>query len=178
MQVTFHGQPMSLVGLPLKIGDRARDVRVSDADLSPVLPLERSHGKVRLFITVPSLDTAVCACETRRFRDDLKAMESQLGSLVEVFLISADLPFAQTRWKIAEGIETITFLSDYRDMDFARDWGLLIKDLGLLARAVFVINHDAIVTYREVVPELTAEPNYEAAIAAVQAAILCNTVRL
>lgn len=171
MQVTFHGQPMQLIGLPLKVGERARDVQLSGGDLSPVLPLEQSKGKVRLFITVPSLDTPVCACETRKFSEILRELDKQCSDSVAVFLISADLPFAQTRWKIAEEVENITMLSDYRDMDFARDWGLLIKELGLLARAVYVVARQGVVTYREVVSELTTEPHYEAAIAALQAAV-------
>ncbi len=171
MQITFHNQPMTLLGLKLKVGDKARDVRVINQDLTPVLPLKQSEGKVRLFLTVPSLDTPVCACETRKFSENLKAVASEVREAVSVFLISADLPFAQTRWRKAEGIENITMLSDYQAMDFARSWGLLIQDLGLLARAVYVINPEGVVTYSEVVPELTDEPDYAAAITALRTAL-------
>ena len=169
--VTFHGQPMTLLGLKLKVGERARDVRVSGSDLSPVLPLEQSMGKARLLIVVPSLDTPVCACETKRFSEVLKGLATELGDSVAVFLVSADLPFAQTRWCNAEGINNITMLSDYRNMDFARDWGLLIQELGLLARAVYVVDREGVVTYCEIVPEVTVEPDYDAAIAALKAVV-------
>lgn len=161
MHINFHERSLRLVGLPLKVGDRARDVRVIGSDLSPVMPLERSQGKQRLFLTVPSLDIPVCSAATRKFSQILAPLKGSLG----IFLISADLPFAQARWQAVEGIDTITLLSDYRDLDFARNWGLLIQELGLLASAVFVINFMGNVTYREIVPELTAEPDYEAVLA-------------
>lgn len=164
MQVTFHGQQMTLLGSKLKLGDKAPDVRVINQDLTPVLPLEQSKGKIRLFLTVPSLDTPVCACETSKFSENLKTIDSEMMDSVSVFLISADLPFAQNRWRKAEGIENITMLSDYRSMDFARNWGLLIQDLGLLARAVYVIDPKGLVIYSEIVSELTDEPDYSEAL--------------
>ncbi|MBF2074949.1 MAG: thiol peroxidase [Synechococcales cyanobacterium C42_A2020_086] len=165
--ITFHGQSMTLVGLKLKVGDRARDVRVTGIDLSPVLPLAASEGKARLFMTLPSIDTSVCSMETKKFSDAIQ----EFGQAIAAFVVSADLPFAQQRWCLAEGINNLTMLSDYRAMDFARSWGLLISELGLLARAVYVVNPDSIVTYCEIVPEITAEPNYEAAIAALRAVV-------
>lgn len=162
--ITFHGQPMTLVGLKLKVGDRARDVRVTGSDLSPLLPLAASEGKARLFMTLPSIDTSVCSMEAKKFNDTIQ----EFGQTVVVFVVSADLPFAQQRWCLTEGIQNLTMLSDYRDMDFARNWGLLINELGLLARAVYVVDQNRIVTYCEIVPELTAEPNYDAAIAALR----------
>ena len=169
MQVTLHGQSMRLLGLPLKVGDRARDVRVTDHDLSLVLPLARSQGKSRLFLTVLSLDTPICSAATRTFSQLLNSLDQELTAVIEVFLISADLPFAQIRWQKIEGVANITMLSDYRDLDFARNWGLLIQAWGLLARAVYVVDRTDIVTYREVVSELTVEPDYQAAIAALKA---------
>lgn len=162
--VTFHGKPMTLLGLKLKEGDRARDVRVSSSDLSLLLPLEHSKGKARLFLTVPSLDTGVCSIETKKFNNAIQ----EFGNSVAVYTVSADLPFAQSRWCASEGVENITILSDYRSMDFARSWGLLIKELGLLARAVYVVDKSDTVTYCQLVPEITSEPNYEAAIAALR----------
>jgi thiol peroxidase len=170
MQVTFQGQPLRLVGLPLKVGDRARDVRVIGNDLSPVLPLERSQGKIRLFLTVPSLDTSICSIVTQNFSRILTPLMQRDDSLA-VFLISADLPFAQTRWQAIEKVTNIILLSDYRDMDFARSWGLLIQAWGLLARAVYIVDRTNIVTYREVISELTLEPNYQAATEALQALV-------
>jgi thioredoxin-dependent peroxiredoxin len=165
--VTFQGQPLTLAGTNLDVGDRARDIQVTGLDLSPVLPLEHSQGKVRLFITVPSLDTEVCSLETKKFSDALK----NLSESVAVYLVSADLPFAQKRWSETEAVDNITMLSDYRGMDFARSWGLFVQELGLLTRAIFVVDPTGVVTYSEVVPELTSEPDYAAAIAAVKAAL-------
>jgi thiol peroxidase len=98
-------------------------------------------------------------------------MSQKLIDFVEVFLISADLPFAQTRWQAIEKVTNITMLSDYRDLDFARSWGLLIQDLGLLAGAVYVVDSTGIVTYREIVAELTTEPDYGVAFAVLSAEI-------
>lgn len=169
MQVTFRGQPIRLLGLPLKVGDRARNVRVIGNNLSPVLPLARSQGKIRLFITAPSLDVPVCSAAIQKFSQHLNSLAQELTDFVEVFLVSADLPFAQSRWQTIEDVANITMLSDYRDLDFARNWGLLVQELGLLAHAVYVIDRTDTVTYREVVSELLNEPNYQAAIEALQA---------
>jgi thioredoxin-dependent peroxiredoxin len=171
MQVIFRGQPMRLLGLPLKVGDRARDVRVIGNDLSPVLPVARSTGKVRFFLTVPSLDISVCSSSIRTFSQLLNSCNPDWTNFVAVFLISADLPFAQVRWQANAAVAPITMLSDYRDMDFARNWGLLVQDLGLLAFALYVVNPTGIVTYREIVTELIAEPDYGAALAALSAEI-------
>lgn len=155
----------------MKVGTRARDVRLIDNNLSFVLPLEQSRGKVCLLLTVPSLDMPVCSAAIRKFSQFLNSMNQELTDFVEVFLISADLPFAQTRWQAIEKVANITMLSDYRDLDFARSWGLLIQDLGLLARAVYVVDSTGIVTYQEIVAELTAEPDYGVAFAVLSAEI-------
>ncbi|MBD1866431.1 thiol peroxidase [Cyanobacteria bacterium FACHB-471] len=171
MHITFHGKRMRLIGLPMKVGTRARDVRVIDNNLLPVLPLERSRGKVRLLLTVPSLDMPVCSDEIHKFSHHLTLLGQQLTDFVEVFLLSADLPFAQTRWQAIEKVTNITMLSDYRDLDFARSWGLLVQDLGLLTHAVYVVDSTGIVTYQEIVTELTAEPDYAVAFAVLSAEI-------
>ncbi|MBD2462048.1 thiol peroxidase [Oscillatoria sp. FACHB-1407] len=167
VMITVNGQPMRLVGRKVSVGDRAGDVRVTGLDLSPVLPLDQSQGKIRLLITVPSLDIAPCSLVVREFSDRLH----QFGNSVAAYLISADLPFAQQRWKQAIGVDNITLLSDYRDMDFARDWGVLVQDLGLSAQAAFVVDATGIVIYREIVTEWLAEPDYDGAIAALQTAL-------
>lgn len=167
MQVTFHGQSMSLVGLKMNVGDPAREVQLVAPDLAWVKPLEISQGKPRLFITVPSLDTSVCSLEARTFDHQIQA----LGDQIATFLVSADLPFAQNRWAQAEGIQHLTLVSDYRDRDFARQWGVLVPDLALLARAVFVVDGAGIVTYKQIVPELTDEPDYAAALDAVRSRV-------
>ncbi|MBE9011291.1 redoxin domain-containing protein [Pseudanabaenaceae cyanobacterium LEGE 13415] len=164
MHITVDGQSMRLIGLPLKVGDRARDVRVSDANLSLVLPLARSQGNVRLFLTVPSLDIPVFGSTVKHFSDRLDSLPP-----VAAFLISADLPFAQVRWQQDAKVTNMTLLSDYRDMDFARNWGLLIQPWGLLTQAVYVVDRAGIVTYREIVPDLTSSPNHAAAMTALKA---------
>ncbi len=169
MQVMFCGQPLRLLGLPLKVGDRARNVRVIGNNLSPVLPLARSRLKIRLFLTAPSLDMPACSAAIQKFSQHLTSLGQELTDFVEVFLISADLPFAQSRWQASEDVANITMLSDYRALDFARNWGLLVQELGLLAHAVYVVDRTDIVTDREVVSELLDEPNYQAAIEALQA---------
>ena len=150
----FRGQPMRLLGLPLKVGDRARNVRVIANNLLPVLPLARSRLKSRLFLTVASLDVPVCSATIQKFSQHLNSLGQELTDFVAVFLISADLPFAQIRWQTSKDVANITMLSDYRDLDFARNWRLLVQELSLLAHAVYVIERTDTVTYREVVSEL------------------------
>ena len=162
--VIFYSRSVKLVGLKLKEGDKARDVRVSGSDLSPVLPLDFSQGKVRLFLTLPSLDTPVCSSVAKKFSNALKKIDSR----VVAYAVSADLPFAQSRWCLSEQVENIIMLSDYRSLDFARAWGLLIQEVGLLARAVYVVDQSNKVTYCEIVSEVASEPNYDAAIAAIR----------
>jgi thiol peroxidase len=162
--ITYYGRSVKLVGLKLKEGDKARDVRVSGNDLSSVLPLDFSQGKVRLFITLPSLDTPVCSRVAKNFSNALK----ELDDTVVAYGVSADLPFAQTRWCLSEDVDNIIMLSDYRSLDFGRAWGLLIQELGLLARSVYVVNQSNQVTYCEIVSEIASEPNYNAAIAAIR----------
>jgi thioredoxin-dependent peroxiredoxin len=164
MEITVDGQSMRLVGLPLKVGDRARDVRVSDANLSFVLPLAQSQDQNRLFLTVPSLDIPMFSGMVKQFSQRLDEVNS-----VTTFVISADLPFTQVRWQKTENVTNVTLLSDYRDMDFARNWGLLIQAWGLLAQAIYVVDRTGIVTYREIVPNLTHPLDYAAAMTALKA---------
>ncbi len=129
----FCGQPLRLVGLPLKVGeltsqrlrDRARDVQVIGNNLSSVLPLTRSRLKIRLFLTAPFLDVPVWSATIQKFSQRLNSLSQELTDFVEVFLVSADLPFAQSRGQTIKDVANITMLSDYRDLDFARNWGLI-----------------------------------------------------
>ncbi|MBO2520582.1 MAG: thiol peroxidase [Clostridia bacterium] len=161
--VTMRGNPVTLVGDEVKVGDKARDFTVIDNDLNPVT-LQDTSG-VRLFLTVPSLDTGVCDAEVRRFNEEAAKLDG-----VKVYTISMDLPFAQKRWCGAAGIDNVVVLSDHRDASFGTNWGVLIKELRLLARAVFVVDSSNTVTYVEYVPEVTSHPNYEAALEAAKAA--------
>ena len=161
--VTMKGKPVTLVGQAVKVGQKAPDFEVTANDLSPV-KLSSFAGKVCIIASVPSLDTAVCDLETRKFNE--KA--AQLGGDVVVLTISMDLPFAQKRWCGAAGIKNVQTLSDHRDASFGRAYGVLIKDLRLLARAVFVVDKKGVVRYLQIVPEIATEPDYDAVLKVVK----------
>lgn len=162
--VTFKGNPLTLLGNEVKVGDKAPDFKVVDNGLQAVT-LADTAGTTRIFVAVPSLDTPVCDMEARRFNEEA----AKLGD-VKVYVVSLDLPFAQKRWCGATGVENVRVLSDYQDRSFGENYGVLIKELKLLARSVFVVDKNDTVTYVEIVPEVTNEPNYEAALAAAKAA--------
>lgn len=162
--VTFKGNPITLLGNEVKVGDTAPNFTVLANDLSEVT-LADTKGSVRLITAVPSLDTGVCDAEVRRFNEEA----SGLGN-VKILTVSCDLPFAQKRWCGAAGVENVQTLSDHRDLSFGEAYGVAIQELRLLARAVFVVDSNDKVTYVEYVSEATNHPNYEAAIEAVKAA--------
>ena len=154
--VTMKGNPLTLTGNPVAVGDTAPDFEVLANDLSEVR-LSSFRGKTCLIASVPSLDTSVCDIETKKFNEEAKA----LGNGIVVLTISMDLPFAQGRWCGSAGVENVQTLSDHRKADFGENFGVLIEELRLLARAIFVIDKEGIVRYIQVVDELTNEPNYE-----------------
>ncbi|MCP4575020.1 MAG: thiol peroxidase [Deltaproteobacteria bacterium] len=147
---------MTLVGQELKIGDMAPDVVLANNDLESV-SLSSYRGKVCIISSVPSLDTPVCDMETRRFNEEAGA----LGDDVAIITVSMDLPFAQKRWCGAAGVDKVITLSDYGDMSFGNAYGVLIKELKLLARSVFVLDRQGIIQYIQLVNEVTEEPNYQ-----------------
>jgi len=159
---TFKGNPLTLIGAEVKVGQKAPEFTALAGDLSAVT-LASSKGKTRLLISVPSLDTPVCDAEARRFNDEASKLPG-----VETLVISMDLPFAQGRFCQSAGIKNLKTLSDHRDASFARAYGVLIKELRLLARAVFVVDPSDTVQYVEYVKEVTSHPNYEAALAALK----------
>jgi len=161
--VLFKGNPATLLGPEIKVGDVAPDFRVVDNGLQPVT-LATDAGKVRLITVVPSLDTPVCDAMTRHFNQDV----ASLPDSVVAYTISVDLPFAQKRWCGNAGIDKVQTLSDYQDRSFGLNYGLLLENLKLLARAVYVIDQNDKVVYVELVPEVTSEPNYTAALEAVK----------
>lgn len=161
--VTFIGNPVTLLGPEIKVGAKAPPFQVVDTDLKPVA-LADTAGKVRLVTVVPSLDTAPCDTMARKFNEQA----AQLPAEVVVYTISVDLPFAQARWCGNAGIERIKTLSDYQERSFGLAYGLLIKELKLLARTVLVIDRDDTVRYVQLVKEAANEPDYQAALAAVQ----------
>ncbi|MDP3722562.1 MAG: thiol peroxidase [Candidatus Omnitrophota bacterium] len=158
--ITFKGNPLTLLGPKVTVGASAPDFSVVAQDLSPVT-LSSSRGKTRLISVVPSLDTPVCDAQTRRFNQEASTLAN-----VEILTISMDLPFAQKRWCGAAGVNQVKVLSDHRDASFGRAYGVLIKELRLLARAIFIVDGSDILRHVEYVPELSAHPNYDAALAA------------
>ncbi|MBN1140645.1 MAG: thiol peroxidase [Deltaproteobacteria bacterium] len=159
--VTLKGNPVTLAGEMPAIGQVAPDCDLVGNDLSPVA-LRAFRGKVCILLSVPSLDTAVCDTEARRFNQEA----ARMGQDVAVVVVSVDLPFAQQRWCGAAGVERVLTLSDHRDVAFGKTFGVLIKELRLLARAVFILDRGGVVRYSQLIPEVTQEPDYEAALAA------------
>ena len=162
-QITMRGKPLTLVGTPVRVGDKAPQFTAIDTDLQPVT-LSSFRGKVVIIASVPSLDTPVCDMETRRFN----AEAANLGEDVTILTISMDLPFAQKRWCGAAGVTRLQTLSDHREASFGMAYGTLIKELRLLARAVFVVDRDGVVRYVELVKEIASEPDYDKALEAVR----------
>jgi thioredoxin-dependent peroxiredoxin len=162
--ITFGGNPVTLLGNEVKVGDKAPNFTVLANDLSPVT-LDDSKGSVRLISVVPSLDTGVCDAQTRRFNEEV----ANLGN-VQILTISVDLPFAQSRWCGAAGVDKVQTLSDHRDLSFGEAYGIAMQENRLLGRAVFVVDSNDTVTYAEYVSEVTDHPNYEAAIEAAKQA--------
>ncbi len=163
--ITFLGNPLTLTGNPVSIGDNAPEFTVLTNDLSPV-SLSNYKGKILIISVVPSLDTSVCDMQTHKFAKDVVS----LGDKVHLLTISCDLPFAQARWCGSSGLDNIESLSDHKDLSFGLAYGLVIKELRLLTRAVLVINADGKIVYEEIVPEVTNEPNYSAALSAAKVA--------
>ncbi len=166
--ITFQGNPLTLLGTELKVGDSAPDATLCKRselanDLSPV-QLSSYKGKVCVISVVPSLDTPVCDMQTRKFNE----AAGNLGDNVVVLTMSMDLPFAQARWCGAAGVDKVTTLSDHRDAAFGKAFGALIKELRLLARAVFVVDSAGTIQYIQLVKEVTEEPDYNAALEAVK----------
>lgn len=164
--VTMRGTPMTLVGTPVRVGDPAPDFQLTTGGLAQFTLAEALDGGARnaLFIAVPSLDTPTCSVETNTFNKRL----GEVPAGTAVFVVSVDLPFAQKRWAAANGAEALTYLSDYRERSFGIAYGILIKELLLLARANFVVAKNGTLAYVELVPEVANEPNYDATLAALQ----------
>lgn len=161
---TMKGNPLTLLGPELKAGDKAPDFKLVDGTLS-VVDLAGTGSNVRIFSVVPSLDTPVCDLQTKRFNEEAAKLSG-----VDILTVSMDLPFAQKRWCGAFGIDKVKMLSDHRDGAFGTEYGTLIKDLRLESRAIFVVDKDNVIRYVEYVKEVADHPNYDAALAAAQAA--------
>jgi thioredoxin-dependent peroxiredoxin len=164
--VAFKGNPMTLLGMEVKVGDKAPDFKVVDNAMQPAT-LDSFRGKIKIITSVPSLDTPVCDMETRRFNQEADKMPDN----VVVLTVSMDLPFAQKRWCAAAGVEKVKTLSDFQARSFGPAYGVLIKELQLLARAVFIVDDQDVVRYVEIVPEIAKEPDYGRVLEAVKALV-------
>lgn len=158
----FKGNPLTLKGPEIKVGSKAPDFQVLAQDLTPVT-LSKFSGKTLLISVVPSLDTPVCDEQTRRFNKEAAQLPN-----VQVLTVSMDLPFAQKRWCGAAGIDRVQAVSDHKEASFGKAYGVLIKELRLLARSIFLVDGSGTVRYVEYVPEVTSHPNYDAALTAVR----------
>ena len=161
MNVKFQGNQVTLEGNIVKVGDIAPNFVVIDNGLNPV-DAKDLKGK-RVYVSVPSIDTAVCDLEVRKFNQEAAKLQD-----VKIYTISMDLPFAQARWCGNAGIEAVQTLSDYKDRSFGKEFGTYIKELGLLTRAVFVVDENNKITYVEYCEEVASEPNYEAVLNALK----------
>jgi thiol peroxidase len=158
---TLQGNPMTLIGPELKAGDAAPDFSVVDTSLKEVT-LAKTGGSTRIFSVIPSLDTPICDAQTRRFNEESVKLPG-----VDIYTVSMDLPFAQTRFCNSFAVDHVKMLSDHKNGSFGKAYGTLIKDLRIHSRAIFVIGPDNHIRYAEYVPEVGNHPNYEAVLAAV-----------
>jgi len=161
--VTFSGNPLTLLGSPTQVGDRAPDFTLVDKELKEV-KLSDFEGKVKIISCTPSLDTPVCDLQARRFNDEAQS----LSDAVVILNISMDLPFAIARYYADAGLDRVNALSDHREAAFGTSYGVLIKGLRLLARSVFVIDKANVIQYQQIVPEVTHPPDYDRALAEVK----------
>lgn len=163
--VTFKGNPVTLAGNAVKVGQPAPDFKIHyfEGGLKSI-SLADLKGKATILSVVPSLDTGVCKIQTKKFNEELASLSDKINAVA----VSIDTPFAMNRFCGAEEVKNLKVGSDYKDHKFGADWGLRIEELGLLARSVFVIDKNGNIAYAEVVPEVTNEPNYPAAIEALK----------
>ena len=163
MKVTVKGNPVTLLGEEVSAGQKAQDFKVLNTSLEEVT-LSNFKNKIKLIASVPSLDTPVCDLEIKRFNDEA----SKLSKDLVIIFISMDLPFAQKRFCQANEIKIVKTLSDHRDADFGQKFGVLIKELRLLARAIFILDKNDVIKYIQIVPELSSPPDYDQALSALK----------
>ena len=161
--VTVKGNPVTLIGPGLKVGDKAPDFTILDRELKEVR-LKDLAGKIKLISVTPSLDTPICDMQARRFNQEA----AKLPDNVVVLNISMDLPFAIGRFCTTAGIDKVKAFSDHRDASFGKGYGVLVKELRLLSRSIFILDKDDVIRYIEIVPEITQHPDYNKAIEAVK----------
>ncbi|MHC4123501.1 MAG: thiol peroxidase [Planctomycetota bacterium] len=161
--IKMKGQPLTLIGNEVKEGEKIPECELTGPELKPV-DISSFLGKVCIISSMPSLDTSVCDIMTRKFSEEAVSLDKD----VVMIAVTMDLPFAQDRWCIAADVDNVYVLSDHRTASFGHAFGVLIKGLRLLARAVFVVDRSGVIRYMEIVDELTNEPDYEAALKAVK----------
>lgn len=162
-KVTMKGNPVTLAGNEVNIGDDAPNVTLTANDLSDY-QLSSLKGKTVILSVVPSLDTGICDLQSKRFNKEA----ADLGDAVKIVTISMDLPFAQKRWCTDTGSDNLMFLSDHKTGAFGEAYGLIVKGARLLARAVMIVDANGILRYRQIVPEIATEPNYDEVLAALK----------
>ncbi len=167
--VTLGGKPVTLLGTEIKVGQKAPSFKMVAIDGKDV-ELSQSQGKIRLLSVVHSLDTSVCDLQTQRFEHEAGKLKN-----VVIYTISMDLPFAQKRYCGAHDIKNLQTLSDHRDASFGLAYGVLIKDLRLHSRAIFVIDAEGVVRYVEYVKEVGQPPDYDKALEALKGLALVST---
>jgi len=159
-KVLFKGSPLVLSGTGIKVGDPLREVQLTQTDLSPIgITDTKGKGKVRIISVVPSLDTPVCEQQTHYLSEKNKGLDK----MIELVTVSVDTPFAQKRFAQEANIANVTFLSDYRDAEFGKTYGLFLKGPHILARTVIVVDANNTVRYLQVTPELTQLPDLDEA---------------
>ncbi|MBN1334017.1 MAG: thiol peroxidase [Synergistales bacterium] len=161
--ITSKGKPLTLLGQAIQVGDKAPDFTVLDQAFAPKT-LKDFAGQIKVISVTPSLDTSVCDLQIHWFNEDAANQPDD----VAVLNISMDLPTALGRFCATKGIDRVSALSDHRDASFGNNWGVLIKELRLLARSVFIVDKEDVVRYVEIVPEVTTEPDYEKALQALK----------
>ncbi|PAF52380.1 lipid hydroperoxide peroxidase [Helicobacter sp. 13S00477-4] len=165
MPVKFKGNQVKLSGKELNVGDKAPEITLIGKDLSAI-KLGGSQGKYQVINVVPSLDTGVCATQTRKFNEEAASLKN-----ATVFVVSMDLPFAQGRFCSTEGIENLIVASDFKNKEFGQKYGVLLADSpleGLLTRAVFVVDLEGKIVYKEICEEITQEPDYKSPIGVIK----------
>ncbi len=163
---TFKGNPLTLIGTQLKVGDQAPDFSLNKSLLEAV-SLKDFEGKVKLISVVPSIDTGVCDAQTRRFNEAAAALSDN----IVIITVSVDTPFAQARWCGAAGVDKVVMLSDYKTRNFGEAYGVLIKEFALNMRSIFVVDAADKIQYVEYLSEMTEHPNYEKALEAAQSLV-------
>lgn len=161
MKITFNGDPITLVGKKLEVGDSAPDFLVVDNNLKDIT-LKDTSGK-RIFVAVPSIDTSVCDIEVRKFNEEASKLND-----VTVYVVSMDLPFAQVRWCGNAGVDRVITVSDYKQKSFGKQYGTLIEEFCFLTRAIFVVDENNKITYVEYCKDVANEPDYEGVLNAVK----------